>query len=140
MNSFRFEDITVGMKQSFQMNITEEAMDHFLAITGDENPLHRDPDFARMMGYENTVVYGMLTASLFSTLAGVYLPGERSVIRKVQADFPKPVFVGDTLDISGEVTAINDRFGYFEMKTMIRNQKGEKVCRGKMEIGFLEEK
>ena len=51
-------------------------MDQFLAITGDCSPIHVDADYAKDRGYPGCVVYGMLGASFFSTLAGVYLPGE----------------------------------------------------------------
>ena len=58
------------------MTVTPEMMDAFRAITGDVSPIHIDADYARGRGFPGRVVYGMLGASFFSTLAGVYLPGE----------------------------------------------------------------
>lgn len=139
MNQYRFEDIYVGLKEEFQVTVTDEMMEQFCRITGDVNPLHKDEAFAKGKGYESRVAYGMLTASFLSTLAGVYLPGERSLIHSVESKFVKPVYVGDTLTISGQVTECNDTFSVFTMKTVISNQKGEKVLRGKMQIGVLEE-
>ena len=46
--------------------------------------------------------------------------------------------VGDELTVSGEVTDVNDEGRFFDMKIAIRNQNGEKVCRGRMQIGVLE--
>lgn len=139
MNEYKYSDIVEGMKESFQVTVTEEMMEQFLSITGDVNPLHRDREFAKEKGYDNRVVYGMLTASFLSTLAGVYLPGKNSLIYETQTKFAKPVFPGDELTVCGTVEEKNDLFQVFTMKVVIQNQKGEKVLRGKMKVGVLNE-
>lgn len=137
MNQYRFEDIYVGLKEEFQVTVTADMLAQFCKMTGDVNPLHTDEAFAKEKGYDGRVAYGMLTASFLSTLAGVYLPGERSLIHSVESKFTKPVYVGDTLTISGQVSECNEMFSVFTMKTTIVNQKGEKVLRGKMQVGIL---
>lgn len=137
MNHYSYEEISVGQKESFTAQIHQEMLDKFKDITGDINYLHNDEKFAKNLGYPGRVVYGMLTASFLSTLAGVYLPGENSLIQSVEIQFAKPVFVGDTLTISGTVKEKNDSFKYIILKIEIRNQDGVKVLRGKMQIGFL---
>lgn len=137
MNRYQFEDIYVGLKEEFQVTVTEEMFLQFCQMTGDVNPLHTDETFAEEKGYEAKVAYGMLTASFLSTLAGVYLPGEHSLIHSVESKFTKPVYVGDTLTISGRVTECNEMFSVFTMKTTIVNQNGEKVLRGKMQVGVI---
>ena len=135
MNEYKYEDITVGMKESFSVRVTEEMMGQFLQITGDNNPLHNDEAYAREKGFPSRVAYGMLTASFLSTLAGVYLPGKYSLIYNVQTEFPKPVFIGDELTVTGKVSEKDDRFRMFTVKVSITNGSGKKVCRGKMTIG-----
>ncbi len=137
MNQYRFEDIYVGLKEEFQVTVTEDMLKQFCMMTGDVNPLHTDAAVAKEKGYESNVAYGMLTASFLSTLAGVYLPGERSLIHSVESKFTKPVYAGDILTISGQVTECNEMFSVFTMKTVIVNQKGEKVLRGKMQVGVI---
>lgn len=139
MNEYRLKDLTIGLTERFQTDITEKQMAAFYAITGDENPLHRNLEFAQSHAYDGKVVYGMLTASFLSTLAGVYLPGKWSLIHSVETKFVKPVFIGDKLTISGTVKEINTNFGFFDMKVLIINQNGEKVCRGQMRVGMLDE-
>lgn len=138
MNKYTIDDIEIGLKECFRVTITEDMMQAFLNITGDINPLHNDEAFAKEKGYESKVVYGMLTSSFLSTLAGVYLPGEKSLIREVETKLKKPVFVGDELWVSGEVTEINKDFNIFVMKVEIINQNNEKVLRGKMQMGILQ--
>jgi len=99
--------------------------------------LHTDAEFAKTKGYDSCVAYGMLTASFLSTLAGVYLPGEKSLIHSVETKFVKPVFVGDTLTITGKVSEKNELFSVITLKVTITNQRAEKVLRGSMQIGVL---
>lgn len=80
MNDYTISDISIGMKESFFVSITDSMMHKFLDITSDENPLHLNEDFARQRGFNNKVVYGMLTASMISTLGGCYLPGRNCLI------------------------------------------------------------
>ena len=137
MNEYTYDDIHIGQMESFTVTVTEEMMKLFCVVTGDDNPLHTDEEYAAMQGFDKRVVYGMLTSSFVSTLAGVYLPGRYSLIRSVELKFPKAVLVGDELTVSGEVTDKNDDYRFFTMKVTIRNAAGDKVCRGRMEIGVL---
>ena len=138
MNHYSFEDISIGLNESYKVEITQGMMDDFRKITGDTNPLHNDQKFAKECGFNERVVFGMLTSSFMSTLAGVYLPGEKSLIHEVEAKFKRPVFVGDVLTVKGEVSDINTDFKVFTVKVTMTNQKDEKVLRGSMRIGFLE--
>ena len=135
MNTYTYEELEVGMKESFQVTLTQEMQELFLQITGDENPLHRSAEYAKNKGYEDKVVYGLLTSSFLSTLAGMYLPGERSLIHSVETKYQKPVYIGDTLTIEGEIDEKNDTYELIRIKILIRNQKGEKVVKGRMQVG-----
>ncbi len=137
MNEYSFEEINLNQEESFSVSVTEEMMNKFLDITGDINPLHTDIEFAKSKGYNNKVVYGMLTSSFLSTLAGVYLPGKNSLIQSVETLFKKPVFPGDTLLIKGQVVEKFDNINRITVKVTITNDRNEKVCRGTMQIGVL---
>jgi 3-hydroxybutyryl-CoA dehydratase len=112
-------------------------MDAFEKLSGDVNPLHRDASFAMERGYPGRVVYGMLTASLYSALAGVYLPGKYCLLRSVDSKFLKPVFIGDELTVTGEVAEVHADLGVAAIKAAITNQRGEKVSRAVLQCGFL---
>ena len=135
MNHYKLADLAVGHTESFTATVTAELLDKFRDLTGDVNPLHGDEDYARAKGYPGRVVYGMLVASLYSTLAGVYLPGEFSLLHEVDAKFKKPVFIGDVLTVTGKVTGVNEVFGRIEIDARIVNQDGKTVNRGKILAG-----
>lgn len=138
MNHYTFEDINIGDEVTFEYDLDEKKMNAFLAITGDINPLHNDLDYAKEKGYTEKVVYGMLSASALSTLAGVYLPGEHSLIHSVEISFIKPVFLSKCpLKVQAKVTEKDDRFLQMTIKYVMFDQTGDKVCKGLMKIGFV---
>ena len=136
MNHYTLADMQPGLTESFTVTVTQEMMDAFLGITGDCSPIHVDEEYAKGRGYPGRVVYGMLGASFFSTLAGVYLPGEHCLLHGVECKFARPVFVGDTLTISGTVTHVSEAVSEAEIKATITNQEGKKVTRGIIRAGL----
>lgn len=136
MNSYDWESLQVGLAAGFEVTVTPEMMRRFAESTGDHNPLHVDPDCARSEGFEGPVVYGLLTASFFSTLAGVHLPGARCLLHGVNASFHHPVYVGDRLTVHGEVAYRNEVYRQAELSCRVTNQHGAKVASGKLKVGI----
>lgn len=134
MNTYTYDEINIGQEESFSVTVTESMMEKFLDITGDINPLHNNELFAKKGGYQGRVVYGMLVSSFYSTLAGVYLPGENSLIHSIEIGMTKPTYIGDTLTIKGQVVSKIDAYRLIELKISITNQDGKKVSKGKLNI------
>ena len=130
MNKYIFSEIEIGQTAEFEKTVSAADMAAFLSLSGDNNPMHVDESFAKNSGFDGMVVYGMLTASLMSTMAGVHLPGENCLLLETSAQFANPVYVGDTLTVSGKVTAKDERFSQIQVKVVIRNQDGKKVLGG----------
>ena len=125
MNHYTLAEMTPGLSESFTVTVTEEMMARFEAITGDVSPIHMDAEYAQKRGYPGRVVYGMLGASFFSTLA-----------HGVECKFAKPVFIGDTLTITGTVVNVSEAVAEAEIKAVITNQDGKRVTRGIIKAGL----
>ena len=136
MNKYTIRDLHVGKKEGFTICITEEMQRTFTELTGDLNPMHLDDEYAEKNGFERKIVYGMLTASFYSTLVGVYLPGERCLFHECDVAWKKPVYIGDRLTIKGEIKEKDERFNRIFIKASILNQKGEKVSRATLVAGI----
>ena len=95
MKEYEFKDIEVGMEVSFEYVLDEEMMEMFKKISKDINPLHNDLEYAKENGYKEKVVYGLLTTSCLSSLAGMYIPGKYSLIHNIEISFIKPVYLID---------------------------------------------
>lgn len=138
MNHYTLEDMTLGLTEVFEVTVTKEMHETFTKLTGDVNPMHMTKEYANEHGYDNRLVYGMLTASFYSTLVGVYLPGEHCVFHEVNTTFNAPVYEGDTLAVKGEVVEIHEMFRRVKIKAEIRNQHGKKVSRASLVVGVTE--
>ena len=138
MNTYKFADLQVGLEEAFEYIVTEEKMHQFRDLTGDINPLHNEEVFALEHGYSGRVAYGMLTASLFSTMGGVYLPGKYCLIQQIESKFLSPVYIGDILTVKGVIQKLYDSVKRAEIKITILNQQGKKVIKGTLCVGFLE--
>lgn len=138
MNRFCFNELKIGDSAQFTRDITAEMMQNFLRITGDNNPLHIDDEYATRYGFKSRVCYGELSAAMFSTLAGVYLPGERCLLHSVESRFKFPVYIGDTLTVFGRITETNDTFKEIVVKARITNQDNKVVTIGIIKAGIRE--
>ena len=60
MNKYTFEELYIGLKEEFEVVITEEKMRQFENMSGDINPLHINKEYANSKNMPDRVVYGML--------------------------------------------------------------------------------
>ncbi len=136
-NLTTFQDLFVGQKASLTKTVTEKDLDHFIAITGDTNPLHVDDAFARQTFFGQRIAHGMLSASLFSTLVGMHIPGIGAIYKKQTLEFLRPVFIGDVLCAWFEIVAIDREKEEILIKSWIENQEGLVVIQGETVASLL---
>ncbi len=141
MNDYTMDQIRIGMEVSFSKIITLEMENAFRMISGDDNPLHRDDDYAtemNMVKFKSHVTFGMLTASFYSTMAGMYLPGKYSLIHSFdELSFRVPVYVGDVLEVTGKVIDKNEDLNLIILMVVIKNQDNKTVSTAKMKVIVL---
>jgi hypothetical protein len=83
----------VGNYAEIQHSFSQEDVNIFATLSGDDNPIHIDPTYALSHSrFKRTICHGILVSSLFSTLLGRSIPG--SIYLKQNLSFQKPVFVG----------------------------------------------
>lgn len=114
-----YDDLEVGTTRSFHRTIASEDVMAFASLSGDMNPLHVDEEFGRQSKFSRNVVHGMLAGSLFSTLVGMYCPGEKSLYLSQTLQFRMPLFYGDTIEVIGVITHKYDAIKVVKMKTTI---------------------
>lgn len=138
MNTYTFDEIPMGLTCRFERQITTEMEDTFRGISGDENPLHKYDQFAQKAGFSGHIAFGMLTASLYSTLCGMYLPGKNSLIHSMDLKFLQPVFAGDTLMVEGVVADKQEGLKLISLKAKIVNQGGKCVSKANIKVLVLQ--
>ena len=63
LNSFYFEDLKVGATEEFSKTVSEADIQTFAKVSGDENPLHLNPEYAKETVFKGCVAHRVLTAS-----------------------------------------------------------------------------
>lgn len=101
------EDLNLGMSATYAKTVSEADIVLFAGISGDNNPLHLDEDYARSTMFKSRIAHGMLTASFISTVVGMRLPGPGCVYISQNLRFKAPVRIGDTVRAVVEVTGID---------------------------------
>ena len=114
-----WEDITVGMKASFDMHLSEELVNQFLKLSGDFNPLHADETYAKNTKFKHRVVPGMLLASFFSQLVGMHIPGRNALYVSQSLAFKNPAFIGQDVTVEGEVIKISASLRIVTLRTTV---------------------
>jgi len=118
-SQLEYHEIEVESSYSFTRVLSGDDVQAFAQLSGDFNPLHVDEKFAIQSQFGRPVVHGMLTSSLFSTLVGMYCPGEKSLYLSQTLQFKMPLFYGDEVKVVGTVTGKVDAFRLLKLKTEI---------------------
>lgn len=109
--------------------ITKEDTERFARLTGDKSRLHQDRETALKAGFDRPLVHGMFLDSLVSALMGTSLPGSGTVYMEHNTRFIRPVFWGDTLEITVRFVSFEEQescyLGVFS--GTCKNQHGERV-------------
>jgi 3-hydroxybutyryl-CoA dehydratase len=133
----RIEDFEPGQHASFTKTFSEDDLRRFIEITGDVNPLHVDEEFAAGTSFGRRVLHGMLTASIFSTMVGMLLPGTGAIYRSQTIRFLLPVHIGETVTAHFVVRSVDRARHRIEIDAWIENEAGEHVIEGVCEAGLL---
>jgi 3-hydroxybutyryl-CoA dehydratase len=135
--SASIDDFEVGQHVTFTKTFAEDDLRRFIEITGDVNPLHVDEDFAAGTPFGRRVLHGMLTASIFSTMVGMLLPGTGAIYRSQTLTFLLPVHVGETVTAHFVVRSVDRAKHRLEIDAWIENASGVHVIEGACEAGLL---
>jgi acyl dehydratase len=96
----------MGQTISRSRVFTQEQFDRFAALSGDDNPIHVDPDFSARTKFGRTVAHGMFLYANIAQVMGEFAPGALPAAQELT--FPAPTFAGEPVRIqltAGERTA-----------------------------------
>jgi 3-hydroxybutyryl-CoA dehydratase len=117
LNGYYFEDLKVGIIDEFSKKISGADIQTFAEISGDENPVHLNPEYAKGTVFKGCIAHGILTASLISTVIGTRMPGPGCIYVAQNLKFKTPVWAGDMVKAVCTVTELNKTQNLAEIKT-----------------------
>jgi 3-hydroxybutyryl-CoA dehydratase len=125
-----YDELQPGDSASFSKTISETDIYLFAGITGDFNPAHINAPEAAQGMFKQRIAHGMLTASFISTVIAMKLPGPGTIYVGQDLQFRAPVFIGDTVTATVELTEKLDERNWVKFKTTVTNQDGKVVVAG----------
>ena len=105
------------MSACMEKTITAEDVDDFARLSGDNNPIHLDEQYAKSTSFGARIVHGMFSAALISAVAGTKLPGPGGIYLSQSLKFRKPIFIDQTAVATLTIIDINTRRGRVTMNT-----------------------
>ena len=137
----KYDDYKVGDSAKFTKNITEEDVMKFAEVTGDFNPIHVNPEYAKTQMFGKQVAHGALSSGLISAVLGTKLFGPGILYGGQTVKFIKPVFFGDKLTAIGTVkekfTKKDGKLKFIIAETIVKNQNDDVVTSGEGTIIFM---
>jgi 3-hydroxybutyryl-CoA dehydratase len=118
-----FEDLSIGLSESYEKEVKSSDVVGFAEITGDRNPIHLSEHFAAKTPFGGRIAHGLYTASLISAVIGTRLPGPGAIYMSQTLNFKAPVKIGDIVRASVEVVELVEK-GY-RVKLICRCQVGD---------------
>lgn len=126
----------LGQHASITRAFSEQDVKDFARLSGDHNPIHLDPEFAKNTVFGQRIVHGVLVSSLFSHLLAEKTPGKGSIYLGQTFKFKKPVFFDQTVTARVEVINVREDKPIVTMSTVCRNEAGEELISGEAVLMF----
>jgi len=133
------DEICIGMSASYSQTITDADIKSFAGISGDNNPVHMNEEYATESRFGKRIAHGFISASFFSALFGTRIPGPGCVYVSQSLNFKRPVYIGDTVTAVVIVTNVDKGKNRVFFDTVCK-VKGKTVIDGKAELYIPENK
>ena len=106
--------------------LSQEDVNTFARISGDQNPVHLDKAYAKNTPYKKPIIHGFLAGSVFSRIIGMEFPGEGTVYLKQNLVFRRPMYVDTDYQAVLTITEIDSRRGNAKIDTRILGLEDQK--------------
>jgi 3-hydroxybutyryl-CoA dehydratase len=128
---------TIGDKYETSFVITPDLMSSFRDLSGDDNPMHLDDEFAFKRGFDSRIAYGNLLGAMLSRLIGARLPTREVIILSQTMEFRQPAYVGQEVKLTAEVTAVHEAVRSVQLRFQFHSTQQDPICTGQCLIKCL---
>lgn len=94
-----YETLKIGDSYSTKRLLTAEDVRTFADLTGDDNPIHIDEEYAKSTRFGKPIVHGVLLLGIISKVLGRDFPGHGSIAVAISCRFLRPVPVGSEITV-----------------------------------------
>lgn len=120
----------VGHIETFKRSFTQEDFNRFAGLSGDNNPIHVDPEFSARTYFGKTVAHGMLLYSTICRVLSTQYPGPGVLQIKQEMMFQNPTVTDTEITVKLEVIDVKLDEQRAEIRTVISLPDGKPACDG----------
>ncbi len=113
---------------NYEFKFSQKDVEDFARVTGDNNPVHLDEQYAAKTMFKRPIMHGMLSASLFSKVFGTLFPGEGTIYLKQSLNFLKPMYVDRTYEAVFTVKEVISEKNRATVETVIKDKESGNIC------------
>ncbi|MBN9440462.1 MaoC family dehydratase [Bosea sp. (in: a-proteobacteria)] len=107
--------------------VDQATIDRYAQASGDFNPIHVDPAYAAKSPFGRTIAHGLMTLAYVADMLNRWSGGRFDEAGEIEVTFVGPVFVGDTVEISGVAEEHVERDGQECLRIKLRVTAGERL-------------
>jgi len=133
-----FESYAAGDRRDYTRTITADDVVTFAQVSGDDNAVHLDDNFARRTRFGGRVVHGALSFG-FMAAAQTALVGAGVIWVDASVRFTAPVRIGDTVTTTAEIAEIQSDKRMLKLRATARRADGTVVMTGESTVKHLKE-
>jgi acyl dehydratase len=122
----------VGDLFTYTRVLTQDDFNRFAKLSGDDNPIHVDPEFCARTRFGKTVAHGMFLYSLICRALHTHLPGAEPISQDLM--FPTPSFAGEQITVSVRVLQMQPEERTARLETIVTRPNGELGCQGETRV------
>lgn len=92
-----------GQQASISKAFTDADVRDFARLSGDNNLVHLDEEYAAGTVFGKRIVHGKLVEGLLSAILGTELPGPMTVFRSCESTYLLPVYLDEEVTMTARV-------------------------------------
>jgi acyl dehydratase len=120
--------IPVGAEFRFKFSFTQEQVQIFADLTGDHNPIHIDPEYAKTTRFGQCIIHGHLASSVFTKYLGMNEPGgPGSIYLKQETEYLRPMIVDTEYEVQFRVEEIVEGKHIAKISTEVYSIDNDKI-------------
>ena len=124
------EKLKIGDTFVEKVRFTQAKVNLFAEVTGDNNPIHINEEYAANTPFGKPIVHGFLAGAVFSKVFGTQFPGEGTIYMYQDMFFKAPVFVEQDYIAKVEITEVNEEKHRGVVQCVLENAEGKAVIVG----------
>ena len=128
------DKFVVGQKVVVERSFSMEEVIAYAKLTGDDNPVHIDAEYAKNSRFGDNIVHGMFVMGVVSKILGTMLPGKGTIYLGQDVKFKRPVYVGKMVFFEVEITQIEQERKFIYLNTNVFDESGKCLVEGSARV------